>query len=234
MKSSSFRRVLQSRRAHRLPAYTLSVRHLLLVDDGRFQPRRWHYLLIKICLLTNGISRLRYCNTSRWASRNKSTCCILSSPSLGVRLCKATEAELLSRMIVFTAVLLKARIFCHVMKCRLVNSYRPMKTLQPVQTFVIVYRQAATCDKTNCRWSSAKRLPKSIFIKVQINQITQRCYLWNYIYLDIHVFRCLVKQHKNDLVKINYGQAKLLHYQMAPDANTDKTWFLRRCSPPLN
>jgi hypothetical protein len=48
----------------------------------------------------------------------------------------------------------------------------------------------------NCRCLSAKRLLKSVFIKVQINQITQRCYLWNYIYLDIHAVPCLVKQHK--------------------------------------
>jgi hypothetical protein len=39
MKSSSFRRVVQSGRAQRLTAYTLSVRHLLHVDDGRFRPR---------------------------------------------------------------------------------------------------------------------------------------------------------------------------------------------------
>jgi len=112
-----------------------------------FSTTWWHYLLIKICWLTNGVSRLRYSNTSRWASRNKPTCCILSSLSLSVRIFKATEAALLSKMMVFTAVLLKARIFYHAMKCRLVNSYRPMKTLQPVETSVIVYGQVATCDK---------------------------------------------------------------------------------------
>jgi hypothetical protein len=113
-----------------------------------FSTTWWHYLLLKICLLTNKVSRLRYSNTSRWAPRNKPTCCISSSLSLHVRLFKATEAALLSGMMVFTAILLKARIFCHVMKCPLVNSYRPIKRLQPVETSVIVYRPVATCDKT--------------------------------------------------------------------------------------
>lgn len=113
-----------------------------------FSTTWWHCLLTKICLLTNGVSRLRYSNTSRWASRNKPICCILSSLSLHVRLFKATEAALLSMMMIFKAVLLKARIFCHVMKCPLVNSYRPMKTLQPVETSIIVYHQVATWDKT--------------------------------------------------------------------------------------
>jgi len=113
-----------------------------------FSTTWWHYLLIQICLLTNGVSRLRYSNTSRWASWNKPTCCILSSLSLLARLIKATEAALLSGMVVFTPVLLKTRIFCHVIKCRLVKSYLPMKTLRPVETSVIVYRHVATCDKT--------------------------------------------------------------------------------------
>jgi len=68
----------------------------------------------------------------------------MSSLSLRVRLSKATEAALLSRMVVFHSGI---TIDCHVIKRRLVNSYRPMN-LQPVETSVIVYRHVATCDKT--------------------------------------------------------------------------------------
>jgi hypothetical protein len=86
----------------------------------------------------------------------------LSSLSLRVRLFEATEAALLSRMMVFTAVLLKARIFCH-------NETSTGKQL-PTDEDNTARQNFRNCLSTsrnvrqdlNCRCSSAKRLRHSV------------------------------------------------------------------------
>jgi hypothetical protein len=93
----------------------------------------------------------------------------LSFLCLRARLFKATEAALLSRMMVFTAVLLKALLSSNEM-----STGKQLPTDEDTTARPNDLNRPSTSRNVpsdlNRRCSSAKRLLKSIFIKVQINK----------------------------------------------------------------